>query len=247
MPVVQVPCTLLFLLGRALLEGFDRGRLPCVVWLAWSRARDEQARQAECRAIAEAPIEDLRHRLGQVVRGLTGDRPIEERKALADALTAAARYIRKNPKPPAQPDDLLALLPESLPSFAPLAADNAGPAIILRVTKGPYTGREFRFTGHDTFFVGRSPHAHFRLDGRDRYFSRIHFMIEANPPQASVVDMGSQNGTFVNGQSVTAPTLLTEGDCIEAGDTVLTVCLPGALALASPPSAPGRCRLLRCR
>jgi serine/threonine-protein kinase len=238
MSTVRLPCTLLYLLGRALLEGFDRSGLARAVWLTWSRVRDEPARQAEFRAIAEASVEDLRHCLEQVVRGLASDRPIEERKALGHALSTAARHIRRSPTPTTQADDLLALLPPTCPTFAPLSEKEAGPAIVLRVTKGPYSGREFRFTGHDTFFVGRSPQAHFRLGGQDRYFSRIHFMVEANPPQASLVDMGSQNGTFLNSQRVTDPILLAEGDRIQAGDTVLTVSLPGALTLASPATSP---------
>jgi hypothetical protein len=241
MSAVRVPCTLLALLGRALLEGFDPTRLPRAVWLAWSRARNEQARLAEYRAITDASIEELRHCLGQVVRSLANDRPIEDRKTLAEALSTAARHVRRYPTQPVQPDDMLVLLPPSLPAFASLSRADVEPAILLRVTRGPYSGREFRFTAHDTFFVGRSPQAHFRLGGRDRYFSRIHFMIEANPPQASVVDMGSQNGTFLNGERITVPILLAEGDSIEAGDTVLTVGLPGALALtaaAVPPPVP---------
>jgi serine/threonine-protein kinase len=238
MPAVRLPCTLFCLLGRALLEGFDRRRLPRAVWLAWSQARDEQARQAEFHAIAEAPIDELRHSLGQVVRGQAADRSIEERKELAAALTTTARYIRRNPSPPSQPDDLVALLPEVLPSFAQHDATHTEPAIVLRVTAGPYSGRSFRIIGHDTFLVGRSQHAHFRLGGRDRYFSRVHFMIEANPPQANVVDMGSHNGTFLNGERLTLPARLAEGDRIEAGDTVLTVSLPGALALAVRNAAP---------
>jgi serine/threonine-protein kinase len=223
-----------------LLEGFDRRRLPRAVWLAWSRSRDEAERQAEVRAIAEAPAEELRRCLGQVVRGLASDRPLDERKALGNVLIEAARQLRRS-RAPAQPDDLLALLPASLPAFAPLAITEAGPAVVLRVIEGHYAGRVFRFTDHDTFLVGRSQHAHFTLGGRDRTFSRVHFMIEANPPQARVVDMGSHNGTYLNGQRVTAPTLLAEGDRIEAGHTVLTVSLPGALALASsavPPPPP---------
>jgi serine/threonine-protein kinase len=237
MPAVRLPSTLLCLLGRALLEGFDRRRLPRAVWLAWSQARSGQARQAEVRAITEAQAEELRHFLGQVVRGLAADRPIEERKALGNALTTVARQLRRGMEP-AQPEDLLALLPDQWPVFAPLSQAESNPAIVLRVTEGPYAGRVFRFTDHDTFLVGRSPHAHFKLGGRDRYFSRIHFMIEANPPKARVVDMGSHNGTFLNGQRVTDPTLLAEGDQIEAGHTVLTVFLPGALSLDAPANPP---------
>ena len=38
-------------------------------------------------------------------------------------------------------------------------------------------GQTFSFDRHDTFLVGRSPSAHFRLPGKDEYFSRVHFLV----------------------------------------------------------------------
>ncbi len=94
--------------------------------------------------------------------------------------------------------------------------------IVLTVIAGPHKGREFSFDRHDTFLVGRSKHTHFQLPAKDRYFSRIHFMMEVNPPACRLIDMGSHNGTYVNGvQVLTAD--LREGDQIRAGHTVLRV------------------------
>jgi serine/threonine protein kinase len=92
--------------------------------------------------------------------------------------------------------------------------------ITLTVTAGPHAGATFSFDRHDTFLVGRSCHAHFQLPVKDRYFSRIHFMMEVNPPQCRLIDMGSHNGTYVNGQRVLS-TDLREGDEIRAGHTVI--------------------------
>jgi serine/threonine-protein kinase len=69
----------------------------------------------------------------------------------------------------------------------------------LVVTEGPHAGTVFPFTGHDTFVVGRSAQAHFRPDAKDPYFSRVHFLVEVNPPRCRLTDLGSRNGTFVNG------------------------------------------------
>ncbi|MBI1830076.1 MAG: FHA domain-containing protein, partial [Planctomycetes bacterium] len=92
--------------------------------------------------------------------------------------------------------------------------------IILTVIAGPHKGLEFTFDRHDTFLVGRSKHAHFQLPAKDKYFSRMHFMMEVNPPQCRLIDMGSHNGTFVNGlQVLTAD--LKDGDQIRAGHTIL--------------------------
>jgi serine/threonine-protein kinase len=231
--------TLLHLIGRGLLEGLDdRARLAGAVWSAWSAARDESAQRAEWQSIVGASPEDLRQSLGQVVVQLTVDRPAEDRQALANALVEVVLRLRRGATEPAKADDLLVFLPDPLPVLPvdPTIGDEA--ALVLRVTSGPHAGRMFRFTGHDTFLVGRSKQAHFNLGPDDRYFSRVHFMIEANPPHARLVDMGSHNGTHLNGKRVEALSILTEGDRIQAGHTVLSVSLPGALALSRLPPAP---------
>jgi hypothetical protein len=92
--------------------------------------------------------------------------------------------------------------------------------IILTVTAGPHKGQKFSFTGHDTFVVGRSQRAHFQLPAKDRYFSRLHFLVEVNPPHCRLVDLGSRNGTYVNDQKV-AVTDLWDGDRIKAGRTLI--------------------------
>jgi eukaryotic-like serine/threonine-protein kinase len=94
--------------------------------------------------------------------------------------------------------------------------------ITLRVTEGPNKGRTFTFTSRDRFLVGRSKLAHFRLPNTDRYFSRIHFLVEVNPPYCRLMDMGSRNGTYVNGKEVSAADL-NHGDRIKAGRTVIRV------------------------
>lgn len=92
--------------------------------------------------------------------------------------------------------------------------------ITLTVIDGPHVGLEFDFDRHDTFLVGRSQHAHFQLPLKDKYFSRIHFLMEVNPPHCRLVDLGSHNGTYVNGQQVFSCDL-QDGDQIRAGHTIL--------------------------
>jgi serine/threonine-protein kinase len=103
--------------------------------------------------------------------------------------------------------------------------------IKLTVTEGAHKGKEFTFTGHDTLLVGRSSRAHFRLSDEDRYFSRNHFLIEANPPRCRLLDMKSRNGTYVNGERVETCEL-KGGDQIKAGRTVIQV------TFESVPSSP---------
>ena len=91
----------------------------------------------------------------------------------------------------------------------------------LKVTSGPYKGRIFSFTQHDTFLIGRSPDAHLCLP-EDRYFSRNHCLLEMNPPHSYLRDLNSTNGTFLNGQRV-KDAFLNNGDRIQCGETILVV------------------------
>jgi hypothetical protein len=93
--------------------------------------------------------------------------------------------------------------------------------VTLRVLAGPYTGREFTFDQHDTFLIGRADTAHLYLP-EDRFFSRHHCLLEIAPPRCFLRDLGSTNGTFVNGKRV-PEAFLTSGDRIQGGQTVLEV------------------------
>src|SRR2546423_6817727 len=93
--------------------------------------------------------------------------------------------------------------------------------VTLRVLEGPYSGREFTFEQHETFLIGRSDTAHLYLPN-DRFFSRHHCLLEIAPPELFLRDLGSTNGTFVNGQKV-SEVFLRSGDRIQGGQTVLEV------------------------
>ncbi len=99
--------------------------------------------------------------------------------------------------------------------------------IRLTVKAGPHEGQVFEFEEHSNFLVGRSTRANFPLP--DPFFSRIHFMIEVNPPLCRLIDMGSTNGTAVNGQRATTIDL-KDGDLIQAGKTVLRLSVAEAEA-----------------
>ncbi len=94
--------------------------------------------------------------------------------------------------------------------------------IKLSVIAGAHQGQEFVFDGHENFIMGRGIQAHLRLPKLDPYFSRLHFMVEINPPQCRLLDLGSHNGTWVNRRKVKLVDLRS-GDEIRAGRTVLRV------------------------
>lgn len=89
------------------------------------------------------------------------------------------------------------------------------------MTQGPSSGQELVFTGHQTCLVGRSKEAHLRLSS-DRQFSRFHCRLEINPPRVAIIDLGSTNGTLVNGEPVTSADLSSH-DEVSVGDTKFTV------------------------
>ncbi len=96
----------------------------------------------------------------------------------------------------------------------------------LTVTEGPHKGDAFTFEQHDSVLVGRSKKAHFRLLQKDDTLSRIHFLAEFNPPFCRLMDMGSTNGTEVNGELIKTADL-KDGDLIRAGLTVIRVDIRG--------------------
>jgi serine/threonine protein kinase len=119
--------------------------------------------------------------------------------------------------------------------------------VSLVVTAGPIRGQRYDFPGHDTFLFGRAPDCHARLAASDTSASRHHFLLEVNPPQARLRDLGSLNGTHVNGvrhggrrgtespeEAATrdrAEVDLQDGDEIKVGVTVIRV-------EVSPPPTP---------
>ncbi|MHC5539980.1 protein kinase domain-containing protein [Singulisphaera rosea] len=93
--------------------------------------------------------------------------------------------------------------------------------VVLRITSGPCLGREFALNGRGTGVVGRSSNAGFAMQ-EDRLLSREHFRIDLSPPHCILQDLGSTNGTKVNGLRVeSAP--LRDGDVIFAGESSFVV------------------------
>jgi pSer/pThr/pTyr-binding forkhead associated (FHA) protein len=70
-----------------------------------------------------------------------------------------------------------------------------------------------------TAVIGRDDSCELRLD--DTFVSQQHARIFARDTDWYVEDLGSTNGTFVNEQRLVAPAMLTPGDKIRVGTTVL--------------------------
>ncbi len=108
--------------------------------------------------------------------------------------------------------------------------------LLLRVVRGVSEGRAINVSGE--LVIGREADGDGRLDGEPG-LSRRHARITRNAAGAlTVEDLGSLNGTKVNGQRITAPRPLRAGDTLELGGTVLVVA--DASSAARPPSASPR-------
>lgn len=73
----------------------------------------------------------------------------------------------------------------------------------------------------DVTVLGRSPEADLVLE--DPYASEFHMRLVAREDGLVLHDLGSTNGTYVNGRRVTAPVVLRRGDTIQVGKAVMEV------------------------
>jgi DNA-binding NtrC family response regulator len=90
----------------------------------------------------------------------------------------------------------------------------------LLVVSGPLQGREF-IIGKDTFLIGAEPNNDLTLN--DSAISRRHCEIQVRPEGTIVRDLGSTNGTIVQGVKVTEA-FLTQGTEFQLGTTRFVFC-----------------------
>ncbi|MDX1928309.1 MAG: FHA domain-containing serine/threonine-protein kinase [Pirellulaceae bacterium] len=91
----------------------------------------------------------------------------------------------------------------------------------LNVVSGPHNGLELVISNVCELLAGRGDDANLRLD-KEPLVSRRHFRLDINPPWVRLVDLGSTNGTLLNGLAVSEATL-SSGDRIAIGDTCINV------------------------
>lgn len=106
----------------------------------------------------------------------------------------------------------------------------------LRLLTGPAAGRKVEIGADHRFVIGRDDACSLVLD--DPEVSRRHaYLIETPDGGVEVGDLGSSNGTRLNGRRLEQPTQLKPGDTLEVGGTRLQI---DASTLADPakPAAP---------
>ena len=90
--------------------------------------------------------------------------------------------------------------------------------LALRVDSGLLLGSIFRLENSRNF-VGRSPEAQIPVE--DSKVSRFHAALDIQQGRLCLVDLGSTNGTFLNGHRVETSEFVSIGDRIRVGSTVL--------------------------
>lgn len=70
----------------------------------------------------------------------------------------------------------------------------------------------------DETIIGRAPESNIVLD--DTYASQQHAVVLAQQDSYFIEDLGSTNGTYVNGRRISYPLELRQGDRIKIGKTV---------------------------
>lgn len=87
-------------------------------------------------------------------------------------------------------------------------------AITLTVVTGPLAGQEYVFQEPAVYVLGRAEECYPRLP--DDYYhkdvSRHHCLLSVNPPEMWVQDLGSKNGTYVNGKKIGQRVQVTPGE-----------------------------------
>jgi pSer/pThr/pTyr-binding forkhead associated (FHA) protein len=114
------------------------------------------------------------------------------------------------------------LAPAQAARGGPPASAPATPARVV-VARSPALEEGASFeAGPVPLTIGRGGDNALVLD-RDEFASGRHARIEAQRDGIWIVDLGSTNGTFVNGQRIDGRRRLRPGDVVKIGDTELQV------------------------
>jgi pSer/pThr/pTyr-binding forkhead associated (FHA) protein len=156
---------------------------------------------------------------GVVVNGarIGGPTPVDPR---ARVELADFRLVIESQSPQSQsPPSPQSAPPEATPSVAPFAtAAGAVESLRLVAQGGPYDGRIFPLVGE--LLVGRAAENQLVLD--DPSLSRKHARLRGTGRRMEVEDLGSSNGTFVNGRKVGSATA-GPGDSIRFGELAFRI------------------------
>lgn len=107
--------------------------------------------------------------------------------------------------------------------------------VILEAISGPLAGRKFDVPARALLRFGRTAKADCALP-EDSFLSSLHFAIGSDEAGWFIRDLGSSNGTFLNGAKV-EQSKLADGDQVRAGDTTFAVHIGKAEPAPDPAAA----------
>jgi len=129
-------------------------------------------------------------------------------------------------------------------------------SVVLSILEGPLTGQTFDFDCCDIFLFGRAANCHLCLPD-DPFVSSYHCIMVIEPPDVRIRDLGSLNGTYVNGKKqggrrpeqssiqgrrlVFPEVLLKDGDMVQVGRTRFVV------SIQTPPRSTMVIRCVSCK
>jgi hypothetical protein len=128
------------------------------------------------------------------------------------------RIVRVASRDLRTPQESFVLAPQQRAAVArhPAEPEHSGQLVV--VDSRTLKEGEAHVLGPAPLTVGRGPQNDLPL-GEDQYASAQHARFESGSTGVWVVDLGSTNGTFVNGDRVDGPRRLEPGDLIRVGNT----------------------------
>jgi serine/threonine-protein kinase len=215
------PLALLKCLAKAALKqaanmaGFGLGDVAEEVWNEWNKDRDAAQRQAELQAVVQMAGDQFRQQVEAVLAEVAAGQPEAVRRHVSSCLQELPEQLRRSFRRPqdtvgdsAPPgfgnkqqvsDLVLSVL--SRPAEPPAALPR--PCVTLEFTRGQLQGQKRSITEPTTLLFGRHPDCEPCFSDKEHNrVSRHHALVEINPPDVCVRDLGSRNGTFVNGELV---------------------------------------------
>ena len=110
--------------------------------------------------------------------------------------------------------------PAAAPAAAPPTNGAVGPEKLVVIAPDTVKGKEFALGSEAT--VGRAGGCAVLLPD-DTFVSQLHARVFRRDGDLFVEDLGSTNGTYLNGKKVSAPVSVRKGDRIQFGRTTMEV------------------------
>lgn len=107
------------------------------------------------------------------------------------------------------------------------------PSVSLTITLKDGTTKVLEFNTNDPIMVGSGASSHVKLEGDD--VSSLHCMLKPRDGKVYVLDLGSDEGTELNGKELKGETALEDGNIVTVGKNKITVHFGGDMLAPTVP------------